>query len=168
MALVDLVAYKLTHLETFNLSVEIKIMLIFLSLILGSLTYLYIEIPIRKFKGDIRLIVFPLILFLLLCGFIGMAFKYKEGFPNRFQVLKQNLINYEYDYKTNFRENVCHLTATYQNENSFSEICEDTKKPKKLVLWGDSTAAHLYTGLKLLLDTKNFGISQYTTFGCQP
>ena len=102
-------------------------------------------------------------------GATGFWVHASNGFPQRFPSLMQELASFSFDYGPAYREGLCFLTPE-QNESAYSPVCDALSTPATLprvVLWGDSHAAHLYPGL-LRVSRGRFDLAQYTTSACPP
>jgi peptidoglycan/LPS O-acetylase OafA/YrhL len=64
-----------------------------------------------------------------------------------------------------WRVGECMLLET--DVNDFSSDCADQKRPL-VAIWGDSTAAALIPGFRMLQDSHPFGLAQYTVSSCPP
>ncbi len=138
-----------------------------MSLVLGWLTYQFIERPIRatnslKVPGALLLIMAFMV-------FIGLFVFFKQGLPERFPPIVQKLETYKMDLIAEaWREHRCFLEPS--DEGHFAEECIDpVTSPGPLVfLWGDSHAAAAYPGLRRLQERETFRLGQFTTSSCPP
>jgi hypothetical protein len=141
---------------------------VLLAFVLAWLTYRMIERPIRGSARPSRgALSGALALGLSVTVAIGLYTGRADGFPSRFPPAFQRLAQFKYDTATAYRENRCFLI----NGNVFSNDCIDAVEQQTaplLFLWGDSHAAHLYPGLRLLQKERRFRIAQFTTGRCPP
>ena len=148
------------------LTINVRAVLIILSLILSWLTYKLIELPMRASKYC-KAKTLALILLLIVTGFWGIYTHKNNGFVSRFPKAIQNLTNVKYNTKLEYREGSCFLKP----EQSFEDFtgCEKRVSEKKhtILLWGDSHAAQLYPGLKKRYEL-NSNILQFTSSRCPP
>ena len=148
-------------------SKQIRIAVVLISILLASITYYAIEKPIRfnKEKNNITLI---LLFLMVLIGFVGWGLHKSNGLSFRINKSVNDFMVGKYDYRDSFREGTCFLRPE-QNYGSFS-MCDDaisTSVKKTILIWGDSHAAHLYSGYKKIFGEK-FNIKQRTASVCPP
>ncbi|RMQ98447.1 hypothetical protein ALP94_04610 [Pseudomonas savastanoi pv. glycinea] len=137
-----------------------------LSFALAWLTYRFIEGPVRSVSSVFKKSI-ALVSTMLIVGMLGLFLFISGGAPFRFPILIQELNSFTYDYNKVYRTGSCFLDPS-QDEHQFSTCHDDIKADRKtLFLWGDSHAAHLFSGYE-----KNFGgqfnIIQRTASGCPP
>jgi peptidoglycan/LPS O-acetylase OafA/YrhL len=119
-----------------------KIVLVLASLVLGALSYRYVEQPVRT-QRDVwtprRLVTISAVSFAVLSGFVSLAFL-NHGFPGR---LPNYLLPAELARRTNTPRDEC-----FRNANSIKKVAETycsfgsaqaAGKPTA-ILWGDSFA----------------------------
>jgi len=141
---------------------KIRIAAVLASLLLAWLTYWAIEKPIRfKIKGNWMITI--LCVSLSLIAFIGFNTYQRDGLSFRMMKISPELMGYKPDLAKDWRLGQCFL----ENSDRFSATCMEDKRPL-IFLWGDSHAAALYSGFKLLQNNYQFGIAQYTAAGCEP
>jgi len=68
-----------------------RLIMIIISVIFAWLTYKFIEMPIRRFKLDWKLVI-TLSLFMMIIGFLGILIKESKGFPSRIDMSRFNKI----------------------------------------------------------------------------
>lgn len=130
-----------------------------LSLILGHMSYRFIESTLRR-RSRLKLGLAVFLLAVIISSFSvftkGIAFRY-DG------VMKQ-VAEYRMD-KSKWLPDTCFL-STQQGPDSFSK-CKDVMSSNSIVLWGDSHAAQLAPGLR---DIKGIGmdLTQRTAGLCGP
>ena len=152
------------YFKLFNISELEKVFLLILCVLFASLSYKFIENPIRKKKILISQKIFCRFCLLFLCLITLSSFYiiYKKGFLNskynksdRFLTIKNDHINNP-DY-----------TKCLANQNTkISQIkknCFD--ESSEIIIWGDSTAASLGYGLKKKLKNK---VSILASSSCPP
>lgn len=145
---------------------EIRIAAFFVSILLAWLTYILVEKPIR-FGKHTHAKTIALLVLMVVVGYVGYNTYKRDGFGFRFPKIIQELTQYKYDYKNNYREGSCFLTPE-QDYTAFNSCETPTEKDKKtILLWGDSNAAHLYPGYKSIFSEK-FNIVQRTASICPP
>jgi peptidoglycan/LPS O-acetylase OafA/YrhL len=80
----------------------------------------------------------------------------------------EDIAAYTFDWEKQYRLRVCFLDET-QDFDALAEFCTSPKKSlPKLVLWGDSHAAHLYPGLSKWASDNGVSLLQVTASGCPP
>jgi peptidoglycan/LPS O-acetylase OafA/YrhL len=137
--------------------------LLLLSFLLAALTYHILERPLRH--ASLRRTVPYLLASMLLVMLAGGSIVLAKGLPARFKAQDRAMIAYateEQDArKAVFRQRACFLDVD-QDRSSFVPACANAAAD--LFLWGDSHAAHLYSGLSGLVPR----LSQYTATECPP
>jgi hypothetical protein len=153
-----------------QLSTGNKIVLIAISFALAAATYTIVEQPFRKSNLISRKSLYLScgVVFLSLIAFLGLVFA-GNLMPRRFAAF-QSMIDFSYDYDSDWREGTCFLEPeTMQSDHVFQD-CETRKfnesKPT-LLLWGDSHAAHLFTGYDEVFGDE-YNIVQRTSSLCAP
>ena len=141
------------------------------SLILAYFSWKYIEIPFRD-KKNIRKRYFFLFVFLLsviiiasgIYGHIRDGAVIGGGF-NRLSTEQKKLELYtKYNFSSLYREGECDLKPN-QSYKDFSPKCKEVAKEKSILLiWGDSNAAALSSGLRAIMPN----VVQYTASACPP
>lgn len=134
-----------------------------ISVIAASLTYLYIEKPIRTSKHKVKLPVgFSTAVFTV--GFVGMVTFINDGFPDRSvnesmrDYLKvENTYKY-FDFVGALRAGECHSVPV---EVSVNNGCI-SNDPHQIFIWGDSYAAALYQGIAKIAKDSGLQVSQAT------
>jgi peptidoglycan/LPS O-acetylase OafA/YrhL len=143
--------------------------LVLISLILAWLTYLFIEKPIRFYTKSARYTYISLVL-VIISGLAGLIIYLNHGFPSRINEPMRSIISKKINFGDFFRQGTCFLKPE-QHYKDFKK-CEAIEKDKftnkaGLLLWGDSTAAHLYPGLMNNI-SKKYNIIQRTASLCPP
>jgi peptidoglycan/LPS O-acetylase OafA/YrhL len=136
---------------------------LFLSFLLAALTYHVLERRLRH--APLRKVMPPLLAAMVAVMLAGAAVLLLKGLPQRFDTRDRAMIGYvtqEQDGKgAVFRQRICFLDLD-QDEKAFAAAC--AASAPTLFLWGDSHAAHLYSGLSVLTSQ----LSQYTATECPP
>jgi peptidoglycan/LPS O-acetylase OafA/YrhL len=107
---------------------------------------------------------------LALTGMLGVAAIATDGFPSRYSPRLRAVADIPSSPReyAPYRANRCyfHPGAT----QPFSPECTPPKRPgvPRILLWGDSHAAHLYPGLLALQKQHDFALIQWTAAGCPP
>lgn len=140
------------------------------SVVLAWLTYEYIEKAIRFGSRRART---PLALAgaMGLIGIAGAALVVTDGWVNRFPIGLREIATaqFKFDY-ADYRLSRCFL-GQEQTVDAFRPECVSPSPPgvPKVLLWGDSHAAHLYPGLRALLgDGQYIELTQLTSATCPP
>jgi peptidoglycan/LPS O-acetylase OafA/YrhL len=135
-----------------------------LVLILAILTWKFIEQPFRN-KGFLTRKQIFSIAFAISLGFIsfGLVGYYNNGFLNRLSENDKQINAYR-KHSGDWRTESCFLWLL-PGKFSFSPECFDHgNQAESILLWGDSHAAALYTGIR----KKTSKITQLTGAGCPP
>ena len=137
------------------------ILLIFLTFLLSYLSWRFVEKPFRD-KGKVsrnNIFLFSIIGSIFF-GIIGLAFHFNDGYKNRYTADEVTLLDFN-SYRERdelYRNRVCFLRSDL-DENDFSDVCDKGN----IYIWGDSYAASLSYGMRMLENT-----SQFTTSRCPP
>lgn len=141
-----------------------------LAVLLAWLTWRFIEPPLRHPRQGLaatRLLSIAMVL-LALAGLgvmasKGMAFRYPDAI--------RAVATFDYDGKEAARAGRCFM-KTEQTHSDFAAECMQpaaNAAAPRVLLWGDSHAAHLYPGLSQLAATgPGFTLWQLTASGCPP
>jgi peptidoglycan/LPS O-acetylase OafA/YrhL len=152
-----------------------RIAAVALSFMLAWLTYALIEKPIRF---GTRTALKPILLLALMgvVGLLGLAVDSSDGAAARYPAAIRPLAAYQYDKERAYYSNLLTVRSCFIDaaELKFADIgaqCIDKRDGQKklLVLWGDSHAASLYPGLRMLQNEKgSFRIAEFTASACPP
>ena len=146
-----------------------RIAAIGLSFVLASLTYFLIEKRIRA-NSDAK-VVWGLIICMAAVAVISTLSWWQGWLVRAPNILEQQLIQ-AYNTEKPYRYRECFLDPLTQGPDSFAKECmpngEATGSKKLLLLWGDSLAAQLYTGLQPLSARGEFNVAQRTAASCPP
>ena len=133
----------------------------FAAVVLSVLTYRFVEIPLRHRSG----VVAKLSAGMALVGAFGIAAIGADGFGYRFSPEVQEIARIRPEGNSGFRDKCFHETPGA----AFSEQCIEVGTTPLVFLWGDSTAAALYPGLKAAESQRaSFRLARYTSPGCAP
>jgi hypothetical protein len=96
---------------------------------------------------------------------VGAYANYRNGFVDRLTPEQREIYAYtEFDHTALWREGRCFLRPE-QTYAEFARECQQTRSPQDVVvIWGDSHAAALTPGLRVLLGD----VVQYTASACPP
>lgn len=131
------------------------------AVVLSVLTYRFVEIPLRHRSG----VVAKLSAGMALVGAFGIAAIGADGFGFRFSPQVQEIARIRPEGNSGFRDKCFHETPGA----AFSEQCIEEGTTPLVFLWGDSTAAALYPGLKAAESKRaSFRLARYTSPGCAP
>ncbi len=143
-----------------------KLIAILVAFGLAYFTYRIIELPFRY--RPTRRKTAAAFASLAAIGLIGAGIYGANGFPSRFgPELKAITADLQLESTLAYRLDGCFLSR----DQAFAPECDDAgpADAPRLVLWGDSHAAHLYPGLRALQRAdRSFRLSQYTAGGCPP
>jgi peptidoglycan/LPS O-acetylase OafA/YrhL len=139
------------------------------SLLLASFSYHFVETTTRRRNGFWRprpIFALSAIGVVASLAFAGLSVL-SSGFPGRLPVDVQALLAYKYDRSEHYREGKCFLRP----DQSFGDIdraaCLPAGGPAAL-LWGDSFAAHYVFGIRPMLESHGYVLSQLNASGCAP
>lgn len=138
---------------------------ILLTLVLGEISYRWVEQPSRSMLSNVRWpVTVSVLASVLAVSALGLFLRVEGGAGWRLPPIVKNLTQVDFD-RSLYRDGTCFLRPE-QKADAFS-TCEDGSGEKQLLLWGDSHAAHLYAGL---LAAKPAGeqIIQRTANSCPP
>ena len=143
--------------------------LLVLSLVLGALSWKFVEQPFRAgiFKKTSRGRLFSAAATTMVAfGAISMFFIYRDGFPSRFPTRAVEVAS-QVEQPEQMRVGTCFITSKYSFSAYRSDLCLkiDPAKDNYLLL-GDSHSAMLWTGLHKELTDIN--ILQASVAGCNP
>ncbi len=136
--------------------------------VLADQTYRWIEKPIR-FGASAASKSIAASMALVATGCLGLLIYGQDGFPQR---VPDDVRALSHELGTGstaaYRLERCFLSA--ERSAVFAKECDGgPAMPRKIVLWGDSHAAHLYPGLRTLEQERgDFTLAQYTASGCPP
>lgn len=137
------------------------------SLVLAYLTWRFVETPVRnKTVVSVRQLVALCSVSSVVLIALGVFGEKRNGFEFRLSAEEQRLFSYtRYDVKTAYREGTCFLTPE-QTYKDFSPSCTGGSDVSGTapILWGDSHAAALSGGLRLIQSD----LMQFTASGCPP
>jgi peptidoglycan/LPS O-acetylase OafA/YrhL len=129
--------------------------------VLAWATYRSVELPLRRLANAPR----RLAVTLACLGGVGLLTIIWNGFEFRFSPEILALGNLQLD-PASYRSN-CFLNIGRGPED-FNESCVEAGRGPLIFLWGDSTAANLYSGLKSQQSEMQFHIAQFTASACLP
>ena len=149
-------------------SANVRLLILFASLLLASATYLFVERPIR-FARRRALSVVIAILGLLGAGLGGATIYFRDGFPSRFA--DQRMLALLSDLNqggwgpTSDRQISC--PEAPGGDGLATTICRlSSDKPPSMALLGDSHAKHLFPGLAEMDGSRTWLL--LTRNGCPP
>jgi hypothetical protein len=133
-----------------------------LSFILACGTYYFVEKPVRHHRNA----VLALCTAMVSIGAIGLLTILGSGFGFRFPESVRDIANLPAKQNSGFRPD-CFLEAGQVSVDRRARCIEGGSGPIVFV-WGDSTAAALYPGLKAAQQDRSFRIAQFTSAACPP
>jgi peptidoglycan/LPS O-acetylase OafA/YrhL len=148
------------------------LVLLAVSFVLAWLTKTLVEDPVRFGRlGALafpRLPLWPVVSGLAVVGIVGSLVVVTHRVPSRFPPRLQAVADWSEDNVEAWRMTECYFGPDTTDE--FSSECTPSKRPgvPLVVLWGDSHAAQLYSGLAALQSTMAVDIAQWTVAGCPP
>ncbi|ANL26681.1 acyltransferase 3 family protein [Rhizobium phaseoli] len=151
-----------------DLSLQLKVSIVAASIGLGWVTYLLLERPLRfgSLQGPA---VGILVAGGILIACLGAATVASGGLPGRFPAVVQDLADYRYpQYEDQYRVSTCFLRPD-QGPGDFANACaKDLDLSRGILLWGDSHAAHLYSGLMKIAEPNGIPVAQLNSASCPP
>jgi peptidoglycan/LPS O-acetylase OafA/YrhL len=128
--------------------------------VLAGLTFRFVEIPLRRNRNAVPGLSFGLVTI----GVAGMVTAIASGFGFRFPPEIRDIALLPQQNNAGFRDK-CFLEAPGAEFNS---SCIDQGEKPLLFLWGDSTAAALYPGLRKAQQTVPFRLAHFAAPACAP
>jgi peptidoglycan/LPS O-acetylase OafA/YrhL len=104
---------------------------------------------------------------LVLAGLLGLSATATSGYPTRFSPRLQQIASWSQS-DASWRPRECYFWPGWNQ--AFAAACTPEKRGgvPRVLLWGDSHAAHLYPGLEQLQKRATFDVVQWTSAGCPP
>ncbi|HEX3943215.1 MAG TPA: acyltransferase family protein [Rhizomicrobium sp.] len=140
---------------------------------LAWLTKVLIEDPVRFGRlGSIKFprpTLWPVLSSLAVAALLGSWIANSDGLSSRFPPRLRAIAEWsEENPDINWRVGTCYFYTTAKAD--FSSECTPEKRSgvPRVLLWGDSHAAHLYPGLADMQRNTRFDIVQWTAAGCPP
>ena len=128
--------------------------------VLSWLTFRFVEAPLRREKAAAP----KLAVGLIAVGMVGIATAIASGFAFRFPLEIRDIAQLAAHSNAGFRDK-CFLDVP---GSEFSSSCIEQGDKALMLLWGDSTAAALYPGLKNAQATVPFRLARFTASACPP
>ena len=157
----------------FDASSVISIVPVVAAFILAYATKVLVENPIRFGRLGVwkthRLPLIVVVALLIVVGVIGASTVLRGGYPERLPRSLQAIANLSMPAGfTYWRPHQCFFEP--ENTGDFAPECTPEKRPgvQRVLVWGDSHAAHLYPGLSDLQNDHEFDIAQWTAGACPP
>lgn len=135
-------------------------------------TYHFVEKPIR-FSQVPRSWWAPASATMAAIGVLGLAIYATDGVPARYRAdLQNSLKDYSEESMTAYNQDGCFLGEGAEF-SWFRKVCEGSSTSPlryKILVWGDSHAAHLMPGLRAVMASQEqtFDLAQFTTSSCPP
>jgi peptidoglycan/LPS O-acetylase OafA/YrhL len=127
---------------------------------LSWLTFRFVEIPLRRNSKAVPRLSFAL----LTVGVVGLATAMGSGFGFRFPAEIRDIAMLSPQNNAGFSDK-CFLEAP---GGRLDANCIEPGNKPLLFLWGDSTAAALFPGLKKAQETIPFRLARFAAPGCAP
>ena len=153
-----------------NPSSDERMFLILLSILLGYLSWKFIEQPARHYstQSHNRMVLGGGLVTTMAIAAIGLTFLFTDGRRHRFSEKQLSYISYlEYDADPYYRTDTCFLTSNSGIADFNKDICINFhfEKPNVLLV-GDSHGAQYYAALRQAVPSVE--ISQVNASGCRP
>ena len=133
---------------------------VLVAIVLSWLTFRFVEIPLRQQKSIAPKLAFGLVAI----GTVGIVTASASGFGFRFPPEIRDIAQLPSHDNAGFRDK-CFLDVP---GSEFSSSCIEQGNKPLVFLWGDSTAAALYPGLKNAQATVPFRLARFTASACPP
>ena len=149
-------------------SPETRVSAVALSFTLAWLTYRFIEKPIRFGKRTwITTVILSIVLAIV--GYVGFNTFQRKGLEFRIPKEIRHIANFNYEPGKDARAGKCWLSSEQPSDGFDSECIYVPKsiESHSILVWGDSHAARLYSGLDAALGAQ-VGVSQLTRDSCPP
>ncbi len=150
-------------LETARPSFATRAAAVAASIALAWLTYLLVERPVRFGQRSWTRPLVAAMASIAGASYLGYL---QAGFPARFPPMVQAVTQFKYDHAADYREGSC-LLFPEQDYSAFADCASGDADKPTLLLWGDSYAAHLYSGSVAVLGS-HYRIVQRTSASCPP
>jgi peptidoglycan/LPS O-acetylase OafA/YrhL len=144
-----------------------RVLCIVAAFVLAELTFRYIEKPIRYGSRSLAKTA-GVLLSVGLAGCLGLAVFVGAGMPDRFPAEIQRWTKDFQQEVARFEQAPCFLEPS-QAPSKFASTCDGAAPTgtTRVLLWGDSHAAHLAPGLRQI-ENGAFDLAQFTASGCPP
>jgi len=141
------------------------------SVVLAWLTYVLLELPIRKGRLRWRSITALLVLLMLCAGALGVWTWHKNGFEMRYPPIVRDMTarGGSAVITEGWRYHDCILEPRVP-PSAYKDFCIEKNRRPLVFLWGDSHVSSLYPGFKALQDSGayQFGIGERAGAICPP
>jgi peptidoglycan/LPS O-acetylase OafA/YrhL len=127
--------------------------------LLSYLTYRFVELPLRRRGGVAPKLAFGL----AALGVVGIATAMAGGLDFRFSPDIRDVARIEPQDNVGLHD-VCFVESGF----AFGSDCVEAGDKPLLLLWGDSTAAALYPGLKDAATAHGYRVAHFEVAGCPP
>jgi peptidoglycan/LPS O-acetylase OafA/YrhL len=153
-----------------NLLLYESFFIILASIFIATLSYKYIEKPLRKTKNSVgntkkkpskKIFIFVAV---IIISFVKLATTIEKtgGFPWRFPEIQQTDL-----YSVNPLRKHCHISQSETTPEN-KETCSRNYGNKKAIIWGDSHADHYSLALDDWARKENITLRQITKSACVP
>lgn len=145
-------------------------LVILLSVILGWLSFLFVETPFRGPRAALNRnkLFGATATSLAALAIAGTLVLINDGFAARLPANAKAMLAYRhYDVATLYRQGTCFLNANQNWMDENTTACLYPTPPAAL-LWGDSHAAHIYQPLAELFRSRGVELSQASASSCAP
>lgn len=150
-------------------TIELTAIAVPASLMLAAFSYHFVETPTRRRRS---IWTTPRIAALsgggmAVAGLLSSAVIWTQGYSARLPAEVRAIVNYSYDYRSDYREGTCFLRPDQKFRDLDQAECLPSGKAVAL-LWGDSYAAHYVSGLRPLLEKLGYTFAQADASLCAP
>jgi peptidoglycan/LPS O-acetylase OafA/YrhL len=142
--------------------------LLLAGVVLAWLTWRLVERPLRSSRrGGLK--VAAQLVGMAIIGVLGYKTWKNAGYPSRYPEIIQRATEYDLEaYRAGLRNHICFMEMG-ENADKYAPECVDQGTQPLWVLWGDSSAASLYTGIRGLQQRSGkMRLAQFTSSACPP
>lgn len=140
------------------------------AILLASMSFVLVERPVRLrliLRSRRSMLSASVAALGTLIGLSAVTL-YWDGFPGSLSDQAKRVLAYgRYDSAPWFREGTCFMRPEQGSKDFDQNACLPRRHPNA-VIWGDSSIADLYWGLREALDARGIELGQLTASGCAP
>jgi peptidoglycan/LPS O-acetylase OafA/YrhL len=145
---------------------SVRLLAILAAVVLAWMSYCLVEMPIRFGKRNVWTVPM-LVLAMTVVGLLGFKTYQRDGLSFRLAYMVEQFAGDQSNIDNGWRTHSCFLEDA-DNVDMFVASCTESGTRPLVFLWGDSTAAALYPGLRSLQRQYDFRIAEYAAGNCPP
>jgi len=150
----------------------IQLLCIVLTIFLAFITWYFVETPIRKSKDENKFIIKNILIVSISLSVFGLSAIIFEGFQFRYsgpqvKVYRDGLRNHKVLRSTAYDRFRCFFDQTQKATQLIDFDCISKSKQNKIILFGDSEAAHYMDGFKEYLINSDMLLNLFTGASCR-